>query len=356
MALQRCTRPLLRATRAAAMSDQATYSTLTDKITGAASAASQAIVDTVKQYTVHDIAKTGFGEGTNDFYNTARPSYPPGALKIVHDALAPKATPHKLKIIEPGSGTGIFTRLLLRAPSAEYPTFDIDTLVAVEPSEGMRNSWWRAFEKEGLGKRQELEEGREQDGGRKVGAVEGGFDVLGNVEKYGLKRVAEGGGVDAVVIAQAWHWCPDHGTALREIASFLPPGAPLILIWNIESQSPAWQGLLRETYQPFDLGTPQYYKGWWRKMFDNPAYGELFDKQEERQVGWHAGITEQGLVDRLLSKSYLTEEYLKGEEREKLVQDIRRIVREGDKEWVDEDNGVFKYSYNTDIIICRRKA
>ncbi|ODN73892.1 hypothetical protein, variant [Cryptococcus amylolentus CBS 6039] len=330
MALSRCTRPLIRTT---AMSAPA-YSTLTDNITGAASAASQTIANLVKQYIVHDVAKTGFGEGTNDLYNAARPSYPADALKIIHDTLAP--TPRALKIIEPGSGTGIFSRLLLRAPSSEYPTFDIDTLVGVEPSEGMRNSWWRELEKAGLGKRQELDGGQAVEG-RKVGTVDGGFDALGKVKEYGLTNVREGGGVDGVIIAQAWHWCPDHAAALREIASFLLPGAPLILIWNLESQSPSWQGLLRKTYQPFDLGSPQYYKGWWRKMFENPVYGELFEVQEEKQVGWSAEMTEQGVLDRLLSKSYLTEQHLKGAEREKLVDSLQRIIHEGDKDWVDQE-------------------
>ncbi|TYJ57519.1 hypothetical protein B9479_001837 [Cryptococcus floricola] len=300
------------------------------------SAASQPIANLAKQYTVHDIAKTGFGEGTNDLYNAARPSYPADALEIIHDTLAP--TPRALKIIEPGSGTGIFSRLLLRAPSPEYPAFDIDTLVGVEPSEGMRNSWWRALEKEGLGKRQELEGGQAVEA-RKAGAVDGGFDALGKVKEYGLTSVQEGGGVDG-----------------REIASFLPPGAPLILIWNLESQSPNWQGLLRETYEAFDLDSPQYYKGLWRKMFENPAYGELFEAQEEKQVGWSAEITEQGLMNRLLSKSYLTEQYLKGAEREELVDSLRRIIHEGDKDWVDQENGVFRYNYNTDVVICRRRA
>lgn len=128
---------------------------------------------------------------------------------------------HPLKIVEPGSGTGIFSRLLLARPNPTYPSFSIDTLVAVEPSEGMRNSWWKALEKAGLGKREENEGGKAE---KKVGTVDGGFDSLGAVGEYGVTKVQNGlGGVDGVIIAQAWHWCPDYEKALVS-----PPGSSKI--------------------------------------------------------------------------------------------------------------------------------
>lgn len=42
--------------------------------------------------------------------------------------------------------------------------------------------------------------------GREVRVVDGGFD---DFSKTGVKK----GEVDLVVIAQAWHWCPDHEKA-----------------------------------------------------------------------------------------------------------------------------------------------
>lgn len=49
------------------MSQEAGYSSLTEQVTSAAAAASRTVSDLVNKHTVHDIAKTGFGEGTNDF-------------------------------------------------------------------------------------------------------------------------------------------------------------------------------------------------------------------------------------------------------------------------------------------------
>lgn len=343
-------KPLHKPILLSSMSQKSGYSSLTEQVAPAASAASQAVSDLVNKYTVHDIAKTGYAEGTNDFYDAARPSYPAEALRVISSSLPS----HPLKIIEPGSGTGIFSRLLIAPPGPAYPSFSIDTLVAVEPSEGMRNSWWKALEKAGLGKREDNEGGK---GEKKIGTVGGGFDSLGAARQYGVTAVQNGqGGVDGVIIAQAWHWCPDYDKALREIAAYLPPNAPLILIWNLEANDPQWQAELREAYQRYDLGSPQYYKGLWRKMFETPAYKELFDSSEQHTVPWYVGITEDGILDRLLSKSYLTEQHLNGERREEFIKKIRGIVRQATHEWIDKEKGIFKYNYNTDVVICRRKA
>ncbi|WVO16072.1 hypothetical protein L204_103737 [Cryptococcus depauperatus] len=315
-------------------------------------ASTEKVANLAQKYFIHDIAKSGFGTGTNDLYDAARPSYPAPALRIIHDKLR-STSPHPFKIIEPGSGTGIFSRLLLKAPDSTYPTFDIDTLVCVEPSQGMRDAWYRSLEKAGLGSSLREKTG---EGSIKLGVVNGGFDELSAVQQYGITQVENGrGGVDGVIIAQAWHWCPDYEKALREITSYLPSGALFILIWNLESNCPTWQGDLRNTYQPYDLGTPQYYKGLWRSMFDTNAYKELFHKQEEHKISWSMGITDQMLIERLLSKSYLTEKYLDGEERSEFIEKIRKIINAAPRDWVVEEKGIFKYQYDTDIIICKKK-
>jgi hypothetical protein len=61
----------------------------------------------------------------------------------------------------------------------------------------MRNAWTR-----GLGKVP-----KESLRGREVKVVVGSFDDFG---ASGVDK----GSVDAVIIAQAWHWCPDHDKAL----------------------------------------------------------------------------------------------------------------------------------------------
>lgn len=71
----------------------------------------------------------------------------------------------------------------------------------MEPSKGMRDTWAKTC-------------------GPPAKAVEGGFD---DFSKTGLSE----GSADAVVIAQAWHWCPDHEAALVScISGCMADGRP----------------------------------------------------------------------------------------------------------------------------------
>lgn len=271
-------------------------------------------------------------------YDRARPSYPASSLQLIYKELGskPGAT-----VIEAGSGTGIFSRLLVAPPTPDYPTFNLKTLVAVEPSAGMRAAFDRGIAK--------IPADTLKASGVDVRTVDGGFDDLSQA------GVAPNS-ADAVIIAQAWHWCPDHEKALREIAAYLKPGAPLIFIWNLEVNDDEWHKQLRETYQPLDLGSPQYYRMRWKAMFDTKAYSELFQPAQESHLPWSMGMTEDSLVDRLFSKSYLTEAHLNGDKRVEFEKKIRDIARQDNgKEWIDKDKGVFKYRYNTDVYVIRKK-
>lgn len=141
-------------------------------------------------------------------YDKARLSYPPAALHTIHQAILSSrhtSPTGRLTIVEPGSGTGILSRLLLSPANPEYPSFEINTLVGVEPSAGMRTAWTRGLSKVPA----------ERVEGRDVRAVEGAFD------DYSPAGVGEGM-VDGVVIAQAWHWCPDHSAAFVSLLPYLP--------------------------------------------------------------------------------------------------------------------------------------
>lgn len=166
---------------------------------------------------MHQVAAGGFATGTNDLvcfppplircqarhwltlvklqYDRARPTYPAGALQKIHDSLGQQGP---LTILEPGSGTGIFTRLVLSPPQdAGYPSFAIKTLVGVEPSAGMRESWQKGIDRLPA---QATSSGR-------VESVNGTFD---DFSEAGVDK----GQVDGIIIAQAFHWCPDYDSAL----------------------------------------------------------------------------------------------------------------------------------------------
>jgi hypothetical protein len=115
----------------------------------------------------------------------------------VYDLFPKAAHDRGLKILEPGAGTGIFSRLLAAPPSSDYPTWNIDALIAIEPSAGMRDTWDKGMEKLSL----------PASGTIKI--VDGTFDNFSKAKELGTTE----GSVDLIIIAQAWHWCPDHEAA-----------------------------------------------------------------------------------------------------------------------------------------------
>ena len=183
---------------------------------------------------------------------SARPSYPAESLQYIHKSLSPTALsrPEGLNIIELGSGTGLFSRILLSPPGPEYPSWNIHSLYAVEPSEGMRSQWTKKYE--------DLVDSHRFDPRRVSGEVQtlnGGFTDLSGLKSRLSGRGEEGGWADLVVMAQAWHWAhPDYDAAIvslltasmkllladadtalqKEIASIMKPDGVLVFIWNNE--------------------------------------------------------------------------------------------------------------------------
>ncbi|KAL6307405.1 hypothetical protein BKA93DRAFT_926674 [Sparassis latifolia] len=87
----------------------------------------------IAEHPVHNIAKVGFGTGTNELYDRARPSYQPATLSHIRNALTASAP---LNTVEIGAGTGIFTRALLAHPDWSH---SMNQLHAIELSEGMHD-------------------------------------------------------------------------------------------------------------------------------------------------------------------------------------------------------------------------
>ncbi|TFY55437.1 hypothetical protein EVG20_g9319 [Dentipellis fragilis] len=155
---------------------------------------------------VHDLARKGFGEGTNELYDSS--SVLPGQRPLLHPTISEAQPP--LNIVERvpvGAGTGIFTRALLAHP--EWST-SIQKLSALEPSAGMRE----VFAKSVIDER--------------VTIKEGFFD--------NLNTGVPDGQADLVVIAQAFHWCPDFDAAAVEFSRILKPDSIVALIWNLEDR------------------------------------------------------------------------------------------------------------------------
>ncbi|THH12025.1 hypothetical protein EW145_g260 [Phellinidium pouzarii] len=262
---------------------------------------------------VHQLAKTGFGTGTNELYDRARPTYQSDVLSHIRKAAGAK---QPVNIIEIGAGTGIFTRALLAHP--EWQT-SVGELKAIEPSEGMRDVFSRTV------------------ADPRVSVSEGTFDGTG----------VSDGWADLLVTAQAFHWCPDHKAALQEFARVLKPNGVVVLVWNLEDRERAgWVAQLRDVYEEFEQGSPQFRLGLWRKVFDEPSYADIFQPGEEAVFSFDITGTTESVVDRVCSKSYIA--VLSEENKRVVKQKVKDVVERGDnKVWIDQAQGVFKYPYNT---------
>ncbi|KAF7440539.1 hypothetical protein PC9H_000885 [Pleurotus ostreatus] len=271
--------------------------------------------------TVHAVAQSGFGKGTNELYDKARPSYQPYVLSHIRNAVKGESP---LNIVELGAGTGIFTRALLAHPDWAS---SIKSLRAIEPSEGMREVFSKSVNDE------------------RVTVTEGTFDTT-NVED---------GWADLVVVAQAFHWCPDYDRAAAEFARILKPDGVVVLVWNLEDREGAsWVAQLRDRYESYEQGTPQFRLDLWRQVFDTPSYQKHFKPHEEKK--WQYKLTSDlnGVVNRAFSKSYIS--VLPDEEKAAVKSSILDIVHRGDDlVWVDKEAGIFEYPYRTLVVVASKR-
>jgi SAM-dependent methyltransferase len=179
-------------------------------------------------------------------YERGRPSYPPEAI----DWLLPRGA---RQVLDLGAGTGkLTTRLVERG-------LDV---VAVDPIPDMLELLSAS-----------LPETRA---------------LLGTAEEIPL----EDNSVDAVLVAQAWHWV-DPERAIPEVARVLRPGGRLGLVWNTRDERLGWVRELGQIIgsdgdgRRFDVELP-----------------EPFTERARHQVEWTNYLTPQALIDLVASRSY----------------------------------------------------
>lgn len=113
-------------------------------------------------------------------------------------------------------------------------------------------------------------------------------------------------------------------------------------------------GSIRTSYEAFEGDTPQFRRNWWEETFQGRNYVELFEPPKRFETDWFVPTTVDGVKDRALSKSYVA--ILPTEKKEALVQDLLAILQSSDKDWIDEQSGVFKYPYKTILISMKKKS
>jgi SAM-dependent methyltransferase len=206
-------------------------------------------------------------------YARGRPGYPAEALNWLLPAGA-------RQVLDLGAGTGKLTAQLVDRGLE---------VTAVEPSDRMRA---------------ELE----AELGDRVRALPGRAEEIPLPDRS----------VDAVLVAQAWHWV-DPVRAVPEVARVLRPGGRLGLLWNRRDDRVAWVAALSEILTVPDPGA--------RADAASPGIGSPFGPvQRHLTEGWTDTLTPQKLVDLAACRSYVIT--LDEKPREALLDRVRALTRQ----------------------------
>jgi len=262
--------------------------------------------------TVHDAAAKGFERGAAD-YEAARPGYPPELVELLATELSLGAG---RRILDLAAGTGKLTRVL-GATGAE--------VVAVEPVAAMRATLATLVPDAGV--------------------------LDGTAEAIPLPDAA----VDAVVVAQAFHWFEPQA-ALGEIRRVLRPGGGLALVWNVRDESVDWvrrfgqvlvdgaagdesSAAFRATGKPYDEGID---------YAASIAASGRFTAAERRVIPWAQTVDADLLVRRAASTSFVSA--LPDDTRAAVLDEVRDLARtHPDLRGKDQ----FGFPYLTTVFWCR---
>jgi ubiquinone/menaquinone biosynthesis C-methylase UbiE len=200
-----------------------------------------------------DPAAVAFGGAAAD-YERARPTYPPEIVDAL--GLRPGA-----RVCDLAAGTGKFTRLLVTRG------FDV---VAVEPVDGMRAQLAEVLPD--------------------VGVVEG------TAEAIPLPDAS----VDAVTVAQAFHWFR-FDAALAEIARVLVPGGLVAIVFNERDERVDWIREWNDRLEWHGRRIAYYQRTDWTGVLTDAGFGDV----AKLDIEWTQPMTRELLAARVRSVSYI---------------------------------------------------
>jgi SAM-dependent methyltransferase len=246
---------------------------------------------------IHEEARRGFQAGAVA-YERGRPGYPAGAVEWLRAELhlRPGRT-----VVDVGAGTGKLTRELV-ASGAE--------VVAVEPVPGMRDVLERA--------------------------VPGAHALDGTAEALPLADQS----VDAITVAQAFHWF-DVPRTLAEFHRVLRPGGRFALIWNRRRLDQPLHREIGAIIDPYRRDTPSHHRGEWREPV---ASSGLFARVGELELPSDQELDVDGVVDRVCSTSFIAALDERGRA------DVLGRVRELAAGWT----GPLRLGYTTEAYVYER--
>lgn len=219
--------------------------------------------------------------GLSQIYAKSRPDYPTAVLDFLetHCGLQRGA-----RIVDVGSGTGISSRwLALRGWQ----------VIGIEPNEEMRH-------------KAEADSGTPRPEYRQ-----------GTGEATGLPSAS----ADLVVSAQAFHWLKP-GPALAEFERILKPGGWVALIWNERDLrdpfTAEFGNLIRADRESARTEDER------QRAAESFMKSDLFDARERRIFAHQQVLTEEGVIGRALSMSYVPKD---PEPRDRLVGELRALFQ-----------------------------
>ena len=201
-------------------------------------------------------------------YERGRPSYPAAAV----DWLLP---PGARRVLDLGAGTGKLTRELAERGLE---------VVAVEPIGAMREQLSRVLPDVTV--------------------------LAGAAEQIPL----DDNSVDAVLVAQAWHWV-NADLAVPEVARVLTTGGSLGMVWNIRDNREDWVA---------ELGLILNRRGDRDAYRTAPIIGPPFGPVERLDFESSQHLTPETLVDLVASRSYIIT--MPAAERAAALEEVRELV------------------------------
>jgi ubiquinone/menaquinone biosynthesis C-methylase UbiE len=248
-------------------------------------------------------AAVGFQRGAAD-YERGRPGYPRAAIALLARELG--IGPGRV-VMDLAAGTGKLTRALV-AMGAE--------VVAVEPVAGMREQL--------------------------VAAVPEARVLEGTAEHLPVTDAS----VDAVLVAQAFHWF-DIPTAAAEIHRALVPRGGLAVIRNEWDESVPWVGALRALIARHAGEPPHRHERKWRTALEATA---LFTPPEEEVFDHPVDVDLETLRARVASLSYVA--MMDEDRRAALLDAVCELARD---QGLVASSGRIVTPYRTHVIWCRRR-
>jgi SAM-dependent methyltransferase len=203
-------------------------------------------------------------------YDSVRPSYP---VECVRYAVGDSVGDAPRRVVDVGAGTGKFTEIVAMLGH---------DVVAVEPDDDMRAQ---------LSVR---------------------FPQLVALAGTGESIPLPDSSVDAVVVAQAFHWM-NARLALTEMARVLRPGGSVGLIWNMRDSNVAWVGALSELLEGGNNTLPE----------SIPTHPD-FSAFERKDFRFDVPMDADALVQLVSSRSYVIT--MPDDKRADLLSQVRTLA------------------------------